>query len=98
MAEWANESLDDASVDAFNQIVEKGTIDQAKVAVQGLYAQYQSASGATPTLVQGNTSGNAVAPFGSSKQVSMAMRDPRYNSDPAYRNEVQRRLAISDVL
>ena len=98
MAEWATESLDEASLDAFNQIVETGTIDQAKVAVQGLYAQYQSASGAAPKLVQGNTSGNAVAPFGSSKQVSMAMRDPRYNSDPAYRNEVQRRLAISDVL
>ena len=98
MAEWATESLDEASVDAFNQIVEKGTIDQAKVAVQGLYSQYQTASGAGPKLVQGNTSGNAVSPFGSSKQVSMAMRDPRYNSDPAYRKEVQQRLAISDVL
>jgi hypothetical protein len=98
MAEWATEALGETSVDAFNQIVEKGTIDQAKVAVQGLYSQYQSANGASPTLVQGNTSGNAVAPFGSSKQVSMAMRDPRYTNDPAYRNEVQQRLAISDVL
>jgi len=98
MSEWATESLDESSVDAFNQIVEKGTIAQAKVAVQGLYSQYQSANGTAPSLVQGNTSGNSVAPFGSSKQVSMAMRDPRYSNDPAYRNEVQRRLSISDVL
>jgi hypothetical protein len=98
MAEWATEALDEASLDAFNQIVETGTIEQAKVAVQGLYSQYQAASGAAPKIVQGNTSGNAVAPFGSSQQVSMAMRDPRYNRDPAYREEIQRRLAISDVL
>lgn len=98
MAEWATSALGETSVEAFNEIVAKGTIAQAKVAVQGLYAQYQSANGASPTLTQGNTSGNAVAPFGSSKQVSMAMRDPRYTNDPAYRNEVQRRLAISDVL
>lgn len=98
MAEWATESLDAASVDAFNQVVEGGTVEQAKMAAQGLYAQYQAANGGAPKLVQGATTGQAVLPFTSSKQVSNAMNDIRYKNDPGFQQEVQQRLAVSNVL
>ena len=73
MAEWATENLDEGSLDAFNQIVETGTVEQAKVAAQGLYSQYRSASGGAPQLVQGQTNGQAIAPFTSSAMVSQAL-------------------------
>jgi len=98
MAEWATENLDEGSLDAFNQIVETGTVEQAKVAAQGLYSQYRAASGGAPQLVQGQTNGQAVVPFTSSAMVSQAMSDPRYKQDPSYQAEVHRRLSVSDIL
>jgi hypothetical protein len=98
MTEWASSNLDQASQNAFDQIVESGTIEQAKVAVQGLFSQYKAANGSAPALVQGTTTGQAVTPFYSSKAVTEAMSDPRYKHDAGYQAQVAQRLAISDVL
>ena len=98
MAEWASENLADGDLDAFNTIVEGGSVEQARVAVKGLYAQFQAAGGKGPALVQGSTSGDSgVKPFGSTAQVTEAMRDPRYASDPAYRENVEKRMAVSSI-
>ena len=98
MADWAADNLTESDLDAFNSIVESGSVEQAKVAVKGLYAQFLSAGGQPPELSQGGTSGSSVKPFNSAAQVTEAMRDPRYSSDPAYREQVERRLAVSSVL
>ena len=98
MSEWAAENLTESDLDAFNSIVESGSVEQAKVAVKGLYAQFLSAGGQPPELSQGGTSGSSVKPFNSAAQVTEAMRDPRYSSDPAYREQVEKRLAVSNVL
>jgi hypothetical protein len=98
MAEWASENLSDGDLDGFNSIVESGSIEQAKMAVKGLYAQFLSGGGNPPELSQGSTSGSSVAPFNSAAQVTEAMRDPRYSSDPAFRATVEKRLAVSNVL
>ena len=98
MAEWASENLSDGDLDGFNSIVEGGSVEQAKMAVKGLYSQFISAGGNPPELSQGGTSGSSVKPVGSAAQVPEAMRDPRYSSDPAYRDNVEKRLAVSNVL
>jgi len=98
MSDWASDNLSDGDLDGFNSIVETGSIDQAKMAVKGLYAQFISAGGQPPELSQGGTSGSSVKPFGSAAQVTEAMRDPRYSSDPAFRDNVEKRLAVSNVL
>ena len=98
MSDWAAENLSDGDLAGFNSIVETGSIDQAKMAVKGLYAQFISAGGQPPELSQGSTSGSSVKPFGSAAQVTEAMRDPRYSNDPAYRDNVEKRLAVSNVL
>ncbi len=98
MGEWAADNLSDSDLDGFNSIVETGSIEQAKMAVKGLYAQFISAGGQPPELSQGGTSGSSVKPFGSAAQVTEAMRDPRYSSDPAFRDNVEKRLAVSNVL
>ena len=95
MAEWAAEHLDQSELDAFNEVVESGSINQAQMAVRGLYSQFASAGGKAPNLIQGNTSGSAVKPFNSAAQVTEAMRDPRYKNDPAYRKTVEDRLAVT---
>ena len=98
MSEWAGENLSDADLDAFNGLVEGGSVEQARVAVKGLYAQFVAAGGAGPALVQGGTSAAAdVQPFGSTAQVTEAMSDPRYANDPAFREQVEKRLAVSSI-
>lgn len=98
MAEWAGDSLDDEEFNAFNEVVNNGTVQQAKLAVKGLYARYKSEVGATgPKLVSGSTTGSSTMPYQSMQEVSRAMQDPRYKSgDKAYHNEVDRRLAVSN--
>jgi hypothetical protein len=98
MSEWASENLADGELDAYNSIVEGASVEAAKVAVKGLYSQFLAAGGKGPALVQGSTSAESGAkPFGSTAQLTEAMRDKRYNDDPAYREQVEKRLAVSSI-
>lgn len=98
MSEWAGENLDDDEFNAFNEVVNNGTPQQAKLAVRGLFARYKSDVGATgPKLVTGGTTGSSTMPFGSMQEVSRFMQDPKYKSgDKAYHAELDRRLAVSN--
>ena len=98
MAEWANENLPQEEIDAFDEAVTGGTVQQAKLAVQGLYARYQNATGSTPKLTQGAVSGVSTMPFKSMQELARAQSDPRYRSgDKAYHEEIDRRLAVSNI-
>jgi len=98
MAEWANENLPQEEIDAFDEAVTGGTISQAKLAVQGLYARYQNEVGAKPKLTQGAVAGTSTMPFKSMQELARAQSDPRYKSgDKAYHEEIDRRLAVSKI-
>ncbi len=97
MAEWAMENLSDAELDTYNQMVESGSMEQAQMAVTGLHARYTGSGGAGVNLAQGGTSGLGIKPFNSAAQVTEAMRDKRYSTDPAYRKEVEQRLSVSNA-
>lgn len=103
MADWASENLSETQLDAYNQALENGSDEQAALAIDWLKSKYESANGVAPSLAQGKTSGTGSAAFESRAQVmaAMAERDAtgrkRYEVDPAYRAEVERRLAISNI-
>ena len=99
MAEWAGKTLSDEEMNAFNEVVNQGEVEHAKLAVSGLYARYKSeVGGSQPKLVTGNTTGSSTMPFQSMQEVSRAMQDPRYKSgDKAYHAELDRRLAVSSI-
>ena len=98
MAEWANEHLPSEEIDAFDEAVTGGSVQQAKLAVQGLYARYQNATGAQPKLTQGSVTGTSTMPFKSMQELARAQADPRYRSgDKAYHEEIDRRLSVSNI-
>ena len=98
MAEWANENLPQEEIDAFDEAVTGGTVQQAKLAVQGLYARYQNEVGVKPKLTQGAVSGTSTMPFKSMQELARAQSDPRYKSgDKAYHEEIDRRLSVSNI-
>jgi len=96
MSEWALENLSDDELDTYNEMVESGSSQQAQMAVAGLHARY-TAGGGGVQLTQGSTSGVGIKPFNSAAQVTEAMRDKRYSTDPAYRKEVEQRLSVSNA-
>ena len=104
LIDWATRNLQQGDIDSFNEAVQTtnptGTLNmqRAMFAIRGLKAQRDGAEGQQPSLLQGNTStGSSGNTFKSTAQVIAAMQDSRYEQDPAYRQEVQDRLAISDV-
>ncbi|NBP29700.1 MAG: hypothetical protein EBV23_09005 [Flavobacteriia bacterium] len=98
LSKWASENLSQTELDAYNSMVLGGNLNQARMAVKGLYAQY-SASTSQPNLlggVAGRSSGSDG--FRSTQEVIQAMKDPRYKTDEAYRTDVQSRLAVSNII
>jgi hypothetical protein len=99
MSEWAGKTLSAEEMNTFNDVVNNGTVEHAKLAVSGLHARYKAEMGGNqPKLVTGNTTGTSTMPYQSMQEVSRAMKDPRYKSgDKAYHAEVDRRLAVSNI-
>lgn len=99
LTDWAAANQTPAERKAFDDAVQSGNVDLAKLAVKGLFADYAAAVGTDGSLVGGGaapaTSG--IKPFESQAQIVDAMRDPRWkNHDPAYVKEVERRLERTD--
>lgn len=98
MFSWAAENLDQKTIDTYNSKFDAGGAD-ALMAMENLKAKFE-ASGYAPT---GQNVSGANAPFGSGDvfrsvaQVTEAMQDPRYKTDPAYRKDVEQKLARSKV-
>jgi hypothetical protein len=99
MLEWAADALPDAEVDAFNDIIGSGNMNTIRMAVQGLKARFEQSNGVKGRLIQGETSGSSgSSAFRSIAEIVSAMKDPRYAKDPAYRQDVEQRVALSNAL
>ena len=94
MLEWAGDNLQPWEMDAFNDQIENLDAN-SMFAVQGLMARMQNQEGSPPRLFQGEPSQYSAPKYDSLAQLTGAMSDPRYASDPAYRNEVASRLKNS---
>jgi len=98
MAEWASNNLSPEEVNTFDEIVQNGTVEQAKLATKGLYAQYKAENGVSPRLVQGSVNKSSTMPFRSMQELARAQSDPRYRSgDKAYHEEIDRRISVSSI-
>ena len=97
MVSWAMDNLPAEDIQAFNKLTDTGDGPAIKLAVQGIYSQYNNAMGIEPNLVTGRASQSGPTPFRSTNEVVTAMSDPRYGKDVTYTEDVQRRLGGSDV-
>jgi len=98
MVEWASNNLDSQAVEAFDSIVNTGSVEAIKLAVNGLKAQYENANGYEGTMVTGKAPAQAQDGYRSQAELVAAMSDRRYDSDPAYRQDVIAKLERSDNL
>ena len=96
MIGWAKDNFSDAEIDAYDAVVETGNMAQINLALQALYYRYTDAMGQDGNLLQGKPAA-AQATFRSQQELIAAMNDPRYDNDPAYRQDVLNKLDRSDI-
>ena len=95
---WAGQNLDKKSIEAFDSIVNTGSVDAIKLAVSGLKAQYDNANGYEGKMLTGKAPVEQRDVYRSQAELVAAMSDRRYDNDPAYRQDVIAKLERSDNL
>ncbi len=97
MIEWAGNSLPEAEINMYDSVMESGDPNAAYFAMQALKLKYADAVGVEGKLLQGKAPAAKQPGFKSQAEVVAAMQDPRYDRDPAYRQEVVDKLERSNV-
>ena len=93
---WAAENLAENKLDAFNSIIDQGEALAIQMAVAGLRSEYENQEGYEGRMLTGKAAKTTDA-FRSQAEVVAAMSDPRYDNDPAYRQDVYDKLERSNV-
>ena len=94
---WAKTNLPQDQVQAFDEVVNTGSVQAIQLAVSGLKAEYDNANGVEGRMVTGKTAPNNGDVFRSQAELVRAMSDARYDNDPAYRQDVIEKLDRSDL-
>ena len=98
MLEWAQENLDPSYVQAYDNLVDTGDYQSIQLAVAGMKSAYEANVGYEGRMLTGKAAAESGAPvFRSQAEVVAAMNDPRYDADPAYRNDVFAKLERSNL-
>jgi hypothetical protein len=95
---WASENLKPEEVAAYDNVVNSGNKDAIFFAVQALNQRYRDAVGFEGQTISGKAVKQTVKGFRSQAELARAISDPRYRNDPAYRLDIEAKLAASGDL
>jgi hypothetical protein len=97
LVSWASDNLSEQEVDAYDHVMGLDNPYAAFFAVKALNMAYQNANGYEGQMLTGKAAANTNNQFRSQAEVIEAMSDPRYDNDPAYRNDVFDKLDRSNL-
>lgn len=97
MLKWAGQNLNDAEIEMFDSVVGTGDPASCYYAIQNLFSRYQDAVGADGTMLTGQGAVDRQDVFRSQAEVVAAMQDPRYDKDPAFRQDIFEKLERSQI-
>ena len=99
MVDWARANYTQSQIQAYDAAVNSGNVEMAKMAAKGLHSDYQNDTGQEGKVYGGKTPAPAgkTDVFRSNAEVTTAMKDPRYEYDPAFRQDVLNKLDNSDI-
>ena len=97
MMEWAGSNLEAKEIQMYDQVMEKGDPLAAFFAVQALTYRFNDSRGVDGELLTGKAAPNKVDAFRSQAEVVRAMSDPKYDNDPAYRQDIYDKLERSNL-
>ena len=84
-------------MDGFNSLLDSGNSSAIRLAVAGLKSEYDNNVGYEGRMLTGKNAAPEDPGFRSQAEVVQAMKDPRYNNDPAYRQDVFQKLERSNI-
>jgi hypothetical protein len=95
MITWAAKSLPADEIEAFNKAVDSGDRHSTIWAIQGLKGKFAKANGLPGEIITPGAGGggNGGGGYASAAEMTRDMGDPKYKTDPAFREMVKRKLA-----
>jgi len=97
MIEWAKSNLNDNEINMFDQVLGRADPYSCFFAVRTLANRYLEATGQEGELLTGKPASNKQDIYRSQAEVVRAMTDPRYEKDPAYRQDIYDKLERSNL-
>ena len=94
---WASQNLKENEVKAFDDLVGTGNAAAIQLGVDALKSRYEAVNGYEGRRLTGKAADTSGDVFRSQAQLVEAMSDPRYDRDPAYRQDVVAKLERSDI-
>ena len=95
--DWAKDNLSEQEISMYDHVMESNDPIAMFFAIRALGNSYENAVGTDGELLTGTASSNPRDVFRSQAEVMEAMSDPRYDADPAYRQDVFDKLERSPV-
>tara|TARA_R100000781_G_C4061126_1_gene121065 strand:+ start:241 stop:1029 length:789 start_codon:yes stop_codon:yes gene_type:complete len=98
MMGWAKQNLDPEEIKMYDTVMNQGNALSAFFAVQALFSRYSDSQGTDKPLITGKPpTSTPKDEFRSQAELVRAMSDERYDHDPAYRQDIMRKLERSNV-
>ena len=97
MIQWASQNLSEDEIAMYDRVMDAGDPYGMFFAAQALNARYQDAIGYDGEMLTGTAPRNTADAFRSQAELVAAMSDPRYDKDPAYRQDIAEKLERSNL-
>ena len=97
MIAWAGETMSKQEIEMFDHVMDLDNPWAAFFAVKTIQTAYENTVGKDGRMLTGKGAPNTKDVYRSQAEVIEAMSDPRYESDPAYRNDVFQKLDRSEL-
>ena len=98
MMKWAGDNVPKEQIDMFDAVMDKGDPLSCFFAVQALNYRYNDAVGIDGQMLTGKAAKAEQPGFRSQAELVAAMSDPKYDNDPAFRQDIIAKLERSKNL
>ena len=94
---WATKNLSQQEQQMYDRVIDQGDPVACYFALQTVMTKYENANGKDGQLITGKAPTQSNNVFRSQAELVQAMADPRYENDPAYRQDVIEKLDRSGI-
>jgi len=94
---WAQTNLTQNEQNMYDAVIDRGDPLSCYFAVQAIWSRYRDDVGSDGKMISGKAPSTTGESFRSQAELVAAMSDSRYENDPAYRSDIQRKLERSNV-
>ena len=89
LTEWAGKNLSESEIDTYDNIMQNGTPDEMRFAIKNLDARMRAETKSKQSnLIKADAIAHSEGGYKTQAHMLADMQDPRYHSDPSFRDKV----------